>query len=106
MMLAKTLARLVMGGIFVFMGLNGFFNFMPMPDKPPEAMAYMQSLGESGYFWPFEKGVEIFFGALLLLNRWVVLAIQGLAPIIANILLFHLFLDPQGVIPFALAVRT
>jgi len=98
------LSRLVMGGIFVLMGLNGFLNFIPMPDKPPEAMAYMQALGESGYFWPFEKGLEIFFGALLLLNRWVVIAIEGLAPIIANIILFHLFLDLSGIIPFAVAV--
>ena len=98
-------ARWVAGTIFVVMGINGFIEFIPLADKSPEGAAFLQALGRTGYFWPFEKGCEILFGALLLFNRWVVLAIEGLAPIIVNIILFHLFLDLPG-IPLALVVLT
>jgi len=101
-MLVNT-ARIAMGVIFVVMGINGFIQFMPMPDKGPEAMAFFEALERTTYFWPFEKICEILFGILLLINRWTVLAIEGLAPIIANIILFHLFLDMPGM-PLALVV--
>jgi uncharacterized membrane protein YphA (DoxX/SURF4 family) len=91
------IARIVMGVIFVVMGLNGFFGFIPLPVKSPEAQEFLEALAKTQYFWPFEKTCEILFGGLLLINRFVVLAIKGLASIIANIILFHLFLDPQGI---------
>ena len=93
--LAK-IAQYLMGIIFLVMGINGFIHFMPMPEKGPEAVAYFEALNHTGYFWPFEKACEIFFGLLLLLNRWVVLAVEGFVPIIANIMLFHIFLDWPG----------
>ena len=89
--------RVVMGVIFVVMGLNGFFGFISFPEKSPEAQEFLEALAKTEYFWPFEKICEILFGGLLLINRLVVLAIKGLAPIIANILLFHFFLDPPGI---------
>ncbi len=42
-------------------------------------------------------------GALLLLNRLVPLALALLAPVIVNIVLFHLYLAPSG-IPIAATV--
>ena len=91
-----TVARIVMGAIFLAMGMNGFVQFIPLPDKGPEAQAFLQALEQAGYFWPFEKACEILFGGLLLINRFVIFAIKGLASIIANIILFHIFLDPKG----------
>jgi hypothetical protein len=89
-------ARIVMGAIFLAMGINGFIQFIPLPEKGPEAQAFLTALEQAGYFWPFEKGCEILFGGLLLINRFVVFAIKGLASIIANIILFHIFLDPRS----------
>ena len=98
-----TTARILMGLIFLIMGINGFVAIIPMPEKAEEAQVFFQALERTGYFWPFEKLCEILFGAMLLLNRWVVLAVEGLAPIIANIMLFHIFLDWPGM-PLALVV--
>jgi len=97
------IARVLLGLIFVVMGINGFIHIIPMPDKSAEAAAFFEALAQTGFFWPFEKFCEILFGALLLANRLVVLAVEGLAPIIVNIILFHLFLDLPG-IPLALVV--
>jgi uncharacterized membrane protein YphA (DoxX/SURF4 family) len=96
MKMVMTVARIVMGAVFLAMGINGFIQFIPLPDKGPEAQAFLQALQQAGYFWPFEKGCEILFGGLLLIDRFVIFAIKGLASIIANIILFHIFLDPGG----------
>jgi len=42
-------------------------------------------------------------GALLLVNRFVPLALALLAPVVVNIILFHLFLAPSG-LPIATVV--
>jgi hypothetical protein len=92
----KTAARLLVGAVFTIFGLNGFLGFIPMP--PPEgiAAAFMGGLGASGYFFPLLKGTEVVAGLLLLGNRFVPLALTVLAPIVVNILAFHLFLAPAG----------
>ena len=42
-------------------------------------------------------------GLLLLIGRYVPLGLTLLGPVIVNILLFHIFLDPSG-LPMALVV--
>jgi uncharacterized membrane protein YphA (DoxX/SURF4 family) len=96
-------ARLVLGLIFVVFGLNFFLNFIPPLAPPPRAAAFYQALVDSGYLFPVEKIVEIGGGVLLLAGRFVPLALVLLAPIVVNILFFHLFLDPAN-LPLALVV--
>ena len=92
----KTATRLLLGAVFTLFGLNGFLGFLPMP--PPEGLAavFMGGLGASGYFFPLLKGTELLAGLLLLGNRFVPLALTVLAPIVLNIVAFHLFLAPGG----------
>ena len=92
----KTAARLLLGAVFTVFGLNGFLGFLPMP--PPEGLAavFMGGLGATGYFFPLLKGTELVAGLLLLGNRFVPLALTVLAPIVLNIVAFHLFLAPGG----------
>ena len=90
------IARLLLGIIFVVFGLNGFFQFLPMPPMPEHAGAFLGGLMGSGYFFPFLKGVEVLCGLLLLVGAFVPLAIVVLAPVIINIFLFHAFLAPSG----------
>lgn len=98
-------ARLVLGAGFFVFGLNGFLNFMPTPPLPPEAGAFLGGLAASGYMFPLIKGTEVIAGALLLSNRFVPLALTLLAPVLVNILAFHAFLAPAGlVIPLVLLV--
>ena len=48
--------------------------------------------------FPVIKVVEVVAGVLLLLGRYVPLALVLLAPIIVNIVLFHAFLAPGGLV--------
>jgi hypothetical protein len=87
-----TFSRFSLGLIFLIAGINGYFvifNLEPFIATSPEAMA----LFEFQYLLIFEKSLEIICGSLLLFNRYVPLALAILSPIIANILLLHLFLD-------------
>ena len=89
-----TIARVALGLIFFVFGLNGFFHFLPQPPAPPRAMAFAGALFASGYFFPLLKAVEVTAGALLLAGALVPFALTLLAPIIVNIVAFHLFLAP------------
>ena len=57
----------------------------------------------TGYLLPFVHGTETVAGALLLSGRFVPLALTIAAPVVLNILAFHLFLAPSG-LPFPLIV--
>ncbi len=89
-------ARLFLGLVFFVFGLNGFFQFIPMPPMPEKAGAMMAGLAGSGYFFPLLKGTETLGGLLLLIGAFVPLTLVVLAPIILNIFLFHAFLAPSG----------
>jgi hypothetical protein len=51
----------------------------------------------------FVSGVQVIAGLLLLVNQFVPLALALLAPVIANILVFHLTMQPSGLPPGLLA---
>jgi hypothetical protein len=96
-------ARIFLGGIFAVMGLNGFLHFLPMPPPPARAAAFMGALFGSGYLLQLVMATELVAGVLLLARRFVPLALTLLAPVVVNILAFHVFLAPSGLGP-ALAV--
>lgn len=89
------IARILLGLMFLVFGLNGFFNFMPPPDLPQPAMDLMGALAATGYFLVVLKIVETLCGFLLLIGRYVPLALVLLAPVVVNIVLFHIFLAPN-----------
>jgi uncharacterized membrane protein YphA (DoxX/SURF4 family) len=93
-----TVARVLLGLLFAVFGLNGFLNFIPAPTTPPPegAMAFGIALMKTGYMMPLIKGTEVLVGVLLLLNRFVPLALVVLAPVVVNIVAFHAFLAPTG----------
>lgn len=87
-------ARLVLGLVFFVFGLNGFLHFLPQPPLIGSAGAFVGALASSGYLFPLLKGTEVLAGALLLSGFFVPLALTLLAPVIVNIVAFHLFLAP------------
>ncbi len=96
-------AQALLGLIFFVFGLNGFFEFMPMPEMGEKAGSYMGGLAATGYFFPVLKLVEIVTGLLLLTRFFAPLALVVLAPVVVQILLFHVFLEPGG-LPMAIVV--
>ena len=97
MKIAATIARYLLGVIFLFFGSNMLFHFLPNPPMPPSPLARFSSvLVETHY--DFAVGLfQAVPAILLLINRYVPLALALLAPVIVNILGFHLFLAPSGI---------
>ena len=102
MKILVTVARILLGFIFLVFGLNGFLQFIPMPPPSGLAAQFAGALFASHYMMPVFL-LQIAGGTLLLANRFVPLALTLLGPVIVNILLFHAFLEPSG-LPLALGV--
>lgn len=98
--IAPHIVRLFYGLGFTVFGLNGFLDFIPRPDTPmpAPAMALFTGLMGSGYMMPLIAGTQLVSGVLLLINRFVPLALAFLAPMIVNIVAFHVFAAPEGTI--------
>lgn len=92
----KILFRFILGLIFTIFGLNGFMNFIPMPEMNEKAMQFILSLNETGYFFPVLKGTELICGLLLLANKHIPVVLTLLTPITINIFLFHFFIARES----------
>lgn len=90
-------SRLLLGLIFFVFGLNKFLGFMQPPAPSPQGAEFLGALFQAGYFFPFLGVVEVLCGAALLTGLFVPLALLVLAPVVLNIVLYHLFLDPSGI---------
>ena len=104
MKIASRIPRILLGLLFTVFGLNGYLHFIPMGPMPTGlAGAYIGALFQSHYL-----AVVFLFqlvpGILLLANRYVPLALALLAPVLVNIVLYHVFLNPTGLAMAALAV--
>jgi uncharacterized membrane protein YphA (DoxX/SURF4 family) len=96
MKIVTLIARLLLGLTFVVFGLNGFLNFLNMGPMPSGlAGQFIAALVLSHYYWVI-AALQVAGGALLLVNRFVPLALVLLGPVIVNIILYHLFLNPSG----------
>jgi putative oxidoreductase len=92
-------ARVALGLMFTVFGLNGFLHFIPNPPSiPAPAMAFFGEMVQS-HFSAFVFGVQLVCGVLLLVNRFVLLALVVLAAVIANIIAFHVTMWPASLIP-------
>ncbi|MDB4174802.1 DoxX family membrane protein [Flavobacteriaceae bacterium] len=91
-----TILRMLLGVSLLIFGMNKFFAFIPIFDMAPAAANFMESLNSTGYVLYVVACLELLIGGLLLFKKWVPFALILLAPIVVNILLFHLFLDVSG----------
>jgi hypothetical protein len=91
-----TAARIVLGLAFFVFGLNGFLHFIPQPPISGPPADLIGAMIGSGYLFSLIKGTEVVAGAVLLSGRYVPLALTVLAPVLVNIVLFHVFLEPAA----------
>ena len=96
------IVQFLLGLIFLVFGLNGFLHFLSMPAPTGIAAQFMGALFVSHYLAAIFL-IQVVSAVLLLVNRYVPLALTLLAPIIFNILLFHILMAPGG-LPLALVV--
>ena len=95
---AKPILRILFGLILVVFGLNKFLNFMPALEPQGDAASYLGGLMASGFTFPVIAIVEIATGILLLIGKYVPLALVLYAPISVNIILYHIVLDLPNIV--------
>jgi uncharacterized membrane protein YphA (DoxX/SURF4 family) len=90
------IARVLLGLVFVVFGSNGFLHFLgPMPEMHGQAGAFITALVSSGYMSVIAV-LQVLGGLCLLFGaRFVPLGLTLLGPVIVNIVLYHVFLDPD-----------
>ena len=98
MKIAVLIARILLGLIFVFFGVNGFLNFLHAPMPPGQAGQYIGVMYGSVYMY-FVSLVQVVGGALLLSGQFIPLGLVLLGPVLVNILLFHISFQPAGLPP-------
>ncbi len=93
---AVLVTRILLGLIFFISGLNIILHFLPQPPMAGDAGAFATLLGTTHYITVVGL-LQIIAGLLLLVGRYVPLGLVILAPILVNILLFHVLMNPQGI---------
>jgi len=96
-----TIARVLIGLPLFISGLNGLLHFLPEPTPQISAgaLAFSEALLKTGYMFQLIFITQLTVGVLLLVNRFVPLAIVLLAPFLVNAMAFHIFLEHTG-LPF------
>jgi len=91
-----------MGLAFAAFGLMGLLHLMKPPkDLPQAAIDFMNAMNGTRYFFPLVSGTQFVVGILLVFNRFVALALVLIMPILVNIILYHIFVQPEGIAPGA-----
>lgn len=87
------IASILLGGAFIFFGLNFFLQFMPVggPAEGSSAAAFIGVLYTTGYLG-FVKILEIIGGVLVIFPKTRNFGLLILGPIIVNIIAYYYFI--------------
>jgi putative oxidoreductase len=103
MRVVATIARYLLGLMFLVFGLNNLHPFMPMGQMPPGPAGQFAGLLLSTHYATVVGAVMVISAVLFLVNRYVGLGLTLLGPVLFNILIFHLLMQPGGIGPGAFA---
>jgi len=98
MKIASIIVRVLMGLMFAFASIVVLFKLMPQPEQTGNVKIFMDGMTASVYLMTTVKIVELVCAMAFLSGRFVALATVVIFPINLNILLFHVFLEPSGLI--------
>jgi putative oxidoreductase len=99
MKIAALIARILLGLVFFVFGLNGFLHFLPVPPLPDNDAGHYIAVMVHSHYIVFVSAIQVIGGALMLIGRYVPLALILLGPVIVNILLYHSLMEPKGIVP-------
>lgn len=103
MKIVATIARYLLGLLFLVFGSNNLLHFMPMGTMPPGPGAQFAALLMSTHYEYAVGAVMVISAVLLLVGRYVALGLTLLGPVLVNILLFHILMMPNGIVVGAVA---
>lgn len=95
MKIASTIARILLGLAFIAAGVAGLL--IAPPPQPGLAGEFTTAVYAS-HFMNFVSAAQLLLGALLLVNRFVPVALVMLAAFLYNSFAFHATMAPSGII--------
>lgn len=96
------IVRVLFGIMLLVFGSFSFMN-LPVPDfYSGKARDFLLAMSATGYLTYAVGIIFIIVGLLFVIGRFVALGTVLLAPVIVNILLFHIFLDFKSIFPLPL----
>jgi putative oxidoreductase len=99
MKILSLIARILLGLVFLIFGLNGFLHFIPQPPMPDTPDGRFLTLLVTVHYVEAISLVEVVAAVLFVVGRFVPLALVLIGPVIVNILLFHLLMQPATIVP-------
>jgi hypothetical protein len=97
MKIVAMIARYLLGLMFLVFGSNMFLGFIKMPPPPPDLSGQFSTVLFTSHYFYVVGGIMVISGILLLINRFVGLGLTLLGPVLFNILVFHLLMNPSGI---------
>lgn len=95
MKIATIIVRLLLGLAFTVFGLNFFLNFIPQPPPPPGLAGDFVKVFAASHYLYAVGAMQLLSGILLLIGRFVALALTILGAMLYNIWAFHLLMAPD-----------
>jgi putative oxidoreductase len=95
MRIVVIVARILLGLMLFVFGLNPFLKFIPTPPMSGAAGDFLGAMINSHYVY-LVGGVQVVSGLLLLINRYVPLAIALSGAVVANIIAYHVTMQRTG----------
>ena len=89
--------RVLLGLNFFVSGIIGLLKLAPFPAPTPQAERFITALIQSGYLFTTVMAIQTVCGLLLILGFFVPLVLLLLAPVIVNIVLYQVFLNPSPI---------
>jgi len=89
--------RILLGVMMMIFGADKFGHFMPIPPPEGDFATVMNSLYESG-FMTMIGILEIVFGLLLVVGKYVPLSLTIITAIMFNAAVLHGLYDPENIV--------
>ncbi len=97
MKIVAAVARYLLALMFLVFGSNMFLHFIPMPPPPPGLAGQFAGVLFASHYFYIVGALMVISGILFLVNRYVGLGLTLLGPVLFNILVYHLLMEPAGI---------
>jgi hypothetical protein len=97
MKIVTMIARYLLGLMFLVFGSNLLHPFIPMGPMPAGLAGQFTAALFAAHYFYVVGAIMAVSGILFLVNRFVGLGLTLLGPVLFNILLFHLTMNPGGI---------
>ena len=92
------MARFLFAVILIGVSINYFYPLVEFIKYGSRGAYFVQAVEQTGYMMEMVKLIEVSVAILFLLNRYILLGLLLIAPIVVNIFMFHLMIEQSGLL--------